>query len=117
MVCIPHSTILHTVYTGYENFRVPNIKLCAYESLNLPHSRPGIMCFEERIERCCADLREELSAINRRTQEHVHSQLQKVVNNVAAHIRYEFLEGHGPRRERVTHNHPMVPRSVKCIHS
>ena len=75
------------------------------------------MCFEERIERCCADLREELSAINRRTQEHVRSQLQKVVNNVAAHIRYEFLEGHGPRRERVTHSHPMVPRSVECIHS
>jgi glycogen debranching enzyme len=71
---------------------------------------PGVMCFEERIERCCADLRGELTAINRRAEEHVRSQLQKAVNNVAAHIRYEFLESHGPQRRTVTHDHPLVPR-------
>ena len=68
------------------------------------------MCFEERIERCCADLRGELTAINRRSEEHVKAQLQKAVNNAAAHIRYEFLESHGPRRKTVTHDHPLVPR-------
>lgn len=55
-------------------------------------------------------LREELRAFNRRTEEQVHSQLQKAVNNLAAHIRYQFLEGHGPQRKRVTHYDPLVPR-------
>lgn len=68
------------------------------------------MCFEERIEQCCAALREELRTINKHTEDHVRSQLHRAVNNVAAHIRYEFLEGHGPRRGRVTHNQPLVPR-------
>lgn len=72
--------------------------------------RPGIVCFEERIEQCCGALREELRAINRRTEERVQHQLQKAVNNLAANIRYQFLEGHGPRRRRVTHNEPLVPR-------
>ena len=57
-------------------------------------------------------LREELQSINRRTEENVRSQLNKAVNNVAAHIRYEFLEENGPKRERVTHSHPLVPRLV-----
>ena len=76
----------------------------------LSNYRPGIVCFEERIEQCCTALREELRSFNRRTEDFVHSQLQKAVNNLAANIRYQFLEGHGPRRKRVTHSEPLVPR-------
>ena len=73
-------------------------------------ARPGSLVFEERIERCCEALREELRASNRRTEDRVNAQLQKAVNNLAANIHYQFLEGHGPRRTRVTASEPLVER-------
>lgn len=72
--------------------------------------RPGAVCFEERIERCCSALRDELRQLNKRIEDKVQSQLQLAVNNLAANIRYQFLESHGPRRQRVTHQEPLVPR-------
>ena len=72
--------------------------------------RPGIVVFEERIERCCQDLREELKRLNREIEGHVQDQLQMAVSNLAANIRYEFLEGHGPKRRRFTSTEPLFPR-------
>ncbi len=72
--------------------------------------RPNASCFEERIERCCKDLREELRVLNAEVQDKVMGQLHHAVNNLAANTRYQFLEGHGPRRHRVTHEEPLFPR-------
>ena len=68
--------------------------------------------FEERIERCCQDLREELKRLNREIENHVKDQLQMAVANLAANIRYQFLEGHGPQRKKVTKSEPLFPRYV-----
>ena len=68
------------------------------------------MCFEERIERCCQDLREELRRLNAEVQDRVMGQLHRAVNNLAANIRYQFLEHHGPRRKKVTVDDPLFPR-------
>lgn len=72
--------------------------------------RPGLVCFEERIEHCCADLRVELQRLNAELQDRVMGQLHHAVNNLAANIRYQFLEGHGPRRKKVTVEDSLFPR-------
>lgn len=72
--------------------------------------RPGIVVFEERIERCCQDLREELRRMNHEIERRVQDQLQMAINNLAANIRYQFLESHGPQRKRVTSKEPLFPR-------
>ena len=74
--------------------------------------RPGIASFDECVEQCCMALCEELQAFNRHTEERVHAQLHKAVNNLAAHIYYQFLDSHGPQQKRVTHDNPLVPRYV-----
>ena len=80
--------------------------------LHLPPSscRPGVVCFEERIEHCCSALREELRQLNQEAQSRVHSQLELAVRNLSATIRYQFLEPHGPCRRRVTVDELLVPR-------
>ena len=69
-----------------------------------------MVCFEERIERCCKDLREELRRLNAEVQDRVTGQLHRAVSNLAANIRYQFLEGHGPKKKRVTVDDPLFPR-------
>lgn len=68
------------------------------------------MCFEERIERCCEDLREELRRLNAEVQDRVTGQLQRAVSNLAANMRYQFLEAHGPKRRKITVEEPLFPR-------
>lgn len=68
------------------------------------------MCFEERIERCCEDLRAELRHLNAEVRDRVTGQFHRAVSNLAANIRYQFLEGHGPRRKRVTVDEPLFPK-------
>ena len=70
------------------------------------------MCFEERIERCCSSLREELRQLNREIEDRVQCQLQRAIDNLAANMRYQFLEAHGPRRRKVTAQEPIVSRLV-----
>lgn len=103
----PESSVEHTTYVAgitwcYE------FHLCELTSL-LPH-RPGVVCFEERIEHCCSALREELRQLNQEAENKVRSQLELAVRNLSANIRYQFLEPHGPCRERVTVDEPLVPR-------
>ncbi len=69
-----------------------------------------MVCFEERIERCCAALRDELRALNREVEDRVQGQLWMATTNLQANMRYQYLEGHGPRRTTFTEDQPMVPR-------
>lgn len=60
------------------------------------------MCFEERIERCCSQLRAELRRLNEDIEWKVKGQLDSAVNNIAASMKYQFLEHHGPRKTTLT---------------
>ena len=83
-------------------------------SYSLPPSfRPGTVCFEERIESCCTSLRNELCHLNSSIQQHIQDLIHSAVNNLAADIRYQFLESHGPRRKEVTPNQPLFRRWVQ----
>ena len=72
--------------------------------------RPGLIIFEERIERCCSALREELRQLNQEIEGMVRGQLELAIRNCAANIRYQFLDAHGPHRQKVTVNEPLLPR-------
>ena len=62
------------------------------------------------MERCCGELREELNILNAEVQDRVAGQLHHMVSNLLANTRYQFLEGHGPRRHKVTVDNPVFPR-------
>ncbi len=68
------------------------------------------MCFEERIELCCMQLRSELRRLNEEAEHRVRDQLHKAVDNLAANMRYEFLEHHGPKRDSITLSEPFTRR-------
>lgn len=72
--------------------------------------RPGVIIFEERIERCCSALREELRQLNQEIEGVVRGQLERAIRNCAANIRYQFLDAHGPHRRKVTVDEPLLPR-------
>ena len=74
-----------------------------------------MVCFEERIERCCEDLRVELRRLNTEVQDRVAGQLHRAVSNLSANIRYQFLESHGPRRKTVTTSKPLFPRYMYML--
>ena len=67
------------------------------------------MCFEERIEQCCMLLRNELRHLNSEIEERTKHSLRVAVNNIAANMRYQFLESHGPRRTHITLQEPFTP--------
>ena len=52
----------------------------------------------------------ELRRLNAEVQDRVTGQLHRAVNNLAANIRYQFLEHHGPRRRNVTIDEPLFTR-------
>lgn len=64
--------------------------------------QPDTVCFEERIEQCCTELRSELRKLNYEVEHRVQGQLHQAVQNLAASMRYQFLEHHGPRRRKFT---------------
>ena len=66
----------------------------------------GAVCFEERIEKCISNLRYELQQLNGEMEDHIKHLLHAAVNNITADVRYQFLEGHGPRRTTIS---PAVP--------
>lgn len=72
--------------------------------------RPGVIIFEERIERCCSALREELRQHNLEIEGRVRGQLELAIRNCGANIRYQFLDAHGPHRQKVTVDEPLLPR-------
>ena len=72
--------------------------------------RPETVCFEERIQRCCTELRAELRRLNTEIEERVRGQLHGAVQNMAASMRYLFLEHHGPKREALTLTEPFTRR-------
>lgn len=75
----------------------------------------GVACFEARIEQCCAMLREDLKRLNDEVHSRVHHYLEGAVRNLAANIRYEFLESHGPHRQQITAKQPLFPRLVLSL--
>ena len=77
--------------------------------------RHGAVCFEERLERCCTELRHELRRLNSEIEHHVRFQCHKAADNIAANIRYQFLEHHGPRRTHITLEEPFTPRYFVMI--
>lgn len=81
-----------------------------------PSHRPGAVCFEERIEHCCASLRHELHRLNANVQQSIQDLIHSAVNNLAADIRYQFLEAHGPKRKEVTPTNPLTQRWVHPLH-
>ena len=40
----------------------------------------------------------------------VRGQLERAIRNCAANIRYQFLDAHGPHRQKVTLDEPLLPR-------
>ena len=73
-------------------------------------SRPETVCFEERIDKCCTQLRSKLRSLNEGVEHRVRQQLHQAVDNTAANMRYEFLEPHGPKRTTLTHSEPFIWR-------
>ena len=73
------------------------------------------MCFEERIEICCSELRAELRRLNSEIEAKVWGQLHSAIQNISANIRYQFLESHGPRREKVTTEEPLSTRYFAVV--
>ena len=67
-------------------------------------------CFEKHVECCCTALQEELHQRNQEKRCKVQSQLELAVKNLIGGIRYQFLAPHGPQRQRVTVDQPLVPR-------
>ena len=74
--------------------------------------RPGTVCFEERIEACCVALRNELCHLNNAKRQYIQDLVHCAVNNLAADIRYQFLDAHGPKRREVTPTQPLFKRWV-----
>ena len=68
------------------------------------------MCFEERIEKCISSLRYELQQLNGEMEDHIKHLLHAAVNNITADVRYQFLEGHGPRRTTISPAEPFTQR-------
>ncbi len=73
-------------------------------------SSSGVVCFEERIEHCTAGLRETLRSLNAEITESIRHQLESAIANLAGNIRYQYLEGHGPKKLKVTKEDPVFPR-------
>lgn len=88
---------------------MPTITLLLLHLLTI---RPGIVCFEERMEHCCADLRENLCNLNCEIVNRVNGYLESAITNLAAGIRYQYLESHGPCKKKVTISDPLFPRLV-----
>ena len=72
----------------------------------------GTTCFEDRIEQCCAALKDDLRRLNDDVYRRVWGQLDGAVSNLSNHIRYQFLEHHGPQRQLITIDQSLFPRSV-----
>jgi glycogen debranching enzyme len=72
--------------------------------------KSGAVCFEERMEQCCNDLRNVLRNLNTEIEDKTRHSLYEAVNNIAATMRYQFLEGHGPKRYHITVDRPFVDR-------
>ena len=67
-------------------------------------------CYEERIERYCHGLLQELKNLNLSKQQTVTGQLQKATYNIVANLRYQFLDPKGPQRRDITKKQPLFPR-------
>ena len=78
--------------------------------LFLPRPSDGAVCFEERIEKCISSLRYELQQLNGEMEDHIKHLLHAAVNNITADVRYQFLEGHGPRRTTISPAEPFTQR-------
>ena len=64
-----------------------------------------------RIEMCCYDFKQALENLNHSirygpVKDHINS----AVNSIVGGVKYQFLEAHGPRREKVTKDQPLVER-------
>ena len=90
-------------------FLSPTLLLPSSSFVLLLSSSPGVVCFEERIEWCCSQLREELVRLNDAVHSQVHRQLDQAIHNLVSGIRYQFLEPHGPHREYITRDNPLFP--------
>ena len=72
-----------------------------------------VVCYEERIEHCCRGLLQHLENLNLSKQQMVTGQLQKATDNLAANLRYQFLDPNGPRRRDITKKQPLFSRYVQ----
>ena len=48
--------------------------------------------------------------------ENVRCQLEGAISNLAANIRYEHFEDHGPKKQKITKDDPLFPRYVVCAY-
>ncbi len=68
------------------------------------------------MECCTTDLRDTLRSLNAEIMESVNHQLNSAIVNLAASIRYQYLESHGPRKQKVTKEDPLFPRYESVLH-
>ena len=84
--------------------------ICVYSHSMEGHSK------SEHVSRSMKDLGDTLHWLNDQHRKNIEQDIfQEVVHNVMATMRYEYLEQHGPRREKITVDHTIVPRSAACV--
>ncbi len=69
--------------------------------------RPG-MSESDRVNTCCHDLRCHLEALNAAKFGEVQSHLEAAVTNLMANARWRFIDGNGPRVDKVSAKEPIM---------
>ena len=63
---------------------------------------------DDRISAACYELREHLDRLNGAKYSEVHSHLEAAVTNLIANARYRFIDGNGPKIEKVSEKEPIM---------
>ena len=63
---------------------------------------------DTRVEQACHALQQRLVQLNEQKASEVNSHLEAAINNLAANIRWRFIDGNGPRLPAVTEEEPIM---------